>query len=261
MLFLDDGATLPRTAVGEIDRIPATVRVTRPKPVEFQILDKTVRKSTPAHVSLKPGRKSIPVLKFLLSSILIASTAMTIALTLLALKSNATPMPSPTPIPAIPKVSAWVPPPSIALEAPQEPEEVSEAGISPLYLPQLSKLSSEYGIRKDPFLKKPKFHGGIDIASRHRAEVMAALEGRVQFAGEKGGYGRVIVVENENGYETVYAHLSKMFVKKGNKIKQGDLIGLVGSTGHATGPHLHFELRKDGKRVDPLRAELMARKS
>ena len=113
------------------------------------------------------------------------------------------------------------------------------------------KISSKFGIRKDPFSSRSTFHGGIDISAPHGTTVCASQEGRVVFSGWKNGYGKLVILRHEYGYETYYGHLSKMSVKKGDKVKAGANIGLVGMTGRATGPHLHFELRKKGVRSRP----------
>jgi len=130
--------------------------------------------------------------------------------------------------------------------------------LEELRLPRKDRLTSGYGMRNDPFKNRPAFHGGIDLAGEHRSEVDAALDGKVKYVGWKGGYGKVIILDHGGGYETLYGHLEKFLVKKGQQIVQGDLLGLVGSTGRSTGPHVHFELWKDGKKIDPIRAKLMA---
>lgn len=113
------------------------------------------------------------------------------------------------------------------------------------------KISSKFGMRKDPFSSRATFHGGIDISAPHGASVCASQEGKVVFSGWKNGYGKLIILRHKYGYETYYGHLSKMSVKKGDNVKAGANIGLVGMTGRSTGPHLHFELRKKGVRSRP----------
>lgn len=114
------------------------------------------------------------------------------------------------------------------------------------------RMSSNYGIRKDPFSKKKTFHGGIDIAAPKGTSVLASASGEVVFAGKKGGYGNLIVIKHILGYESRYGHLSKIRVKVGALIKKGELIGDVGSTGRSTGPHLHFEVRRFKKKEKPV---------
>ena len=111
--------------------------------------------------------------------------------------------------------------------------------------------SSGFGFRKDPFTKKKTFHGGLDIAAEKGTDVFASLDGEVILSENSGGYGNLIVIKHALGYETRYGHLSKFFVKKGQKVKRGDKIGEVGNTGRATGNHLHFEVRRFSKNQRP----------
>ncbi|ATD56109.1 peptidoglycan DD-metalloendopeptidase family protein [Clostridium chauvoei] len=107
-------------------------------------------------------------------------------------------------------------------------------------------ITSGYGERWN------SFHKGIDIAGNMGDEVKASIEGTIIYAEyNNGGYGNLIKVEHEGGMTTYYAHLSKIYVKPGDKVKAGDLIGAIGSTGFSTGPHLHFELRVNGEPVNP----------
>jgi len=125
-------------------------------------------------------------------------------------------------------------------------------GTGFLYPLAFSRISSPYGTRIDPFTHRSTFHGGIDLAAPHGSAVSASRAGRVIRAGWAGGYGNLIVIEHEYGYRTYYGHLSEMAVKKGDTVKRGDRIGRVGSTGRATGPHLHFEVRKNGTTRRPV---------
>jgi murein DD-endopeptidase MepM/ murein hydrolase activator NlpD len=118
---------------------------------------------------------------------------------------------------------------------------------------EASKVSSAYGWRSDPFTGMSKFHGGIDLRAAYGQTVPAAADGRVVSAGEQGAYGLSIVIEHSTGLQTRYAHLSAIDVAVGDSIQQGQEIGRVGQTGRATGPHLHFEVIQDGRRVDPSR--------
>ncbi len=112
-------------------------------------------------------------------------------------------------------------------------------------------ISSAFGYRTHPKKKKREFHGGIDIASRSKAPVKATADGIVSFAGWSGGSGKLIVIEHGSGYTTCYGHNRKIMVKVGQKVKRGEAIALVGSTGNSTGPHVHYEIWIDGKRVNP----------
>ncbi len=114
------------------------------------------------------------------------------------------------------------------------------------------KRTSGFGRRKNPFNKRVmQFHTGVDLACRINSKVYAARSGKVLFSGYKGGYGRLIIIGHEHGYRSYYGHLNRIKVKTGSSIKRGDLIALSGNTGRTTGPHLHFEIRKSGKPVNP----------
>src|ERR1035437_8800340 len=112
-------------------------------------------------------------------------------------------------------------------------------------MPAWGPLSSPFGWRNN------RYHKGIDIQLRKGDTVTVAFDGMVRFAQKKGGYGNVVIVRHYNGLETVYAHLSKIKVSEGQVVGAGDLIGLAGSTGHSTGPHLHFEVRFMGLPLNP----------
>ncbi|MEZ4847016.1 MAG: M23 family metallopeptidase, partial [Bdellovibrionota bacterium] len=116
-----------------------------------------------------------------------------------------------------------------------------------LHLPPLKQVTSTYGIRLDPFTKKLAFHAGVDFKADTGTKIEAAMDGVVKFVGRKSMYGNAIILKHDNGYESLYGHLSRTMVTQGQRIKQKDVIGLAGSTGRSTGPHLHFELIKNGK--------------
>ncbi len=120
-----------------------------------------------------------------------------------------------------------------------------------LQLPAEGRISSQFGLRIDPFEGRIRQHNGIDIALKEGTEIKASAPGRVIFSGEARGYGKVVIIEHEGGFSTLYGHNSSNIVKKGDLVKEGQLIAFSGSTGRATGPHLHFEVRKDGEAVDP----------
>lgn len=113
-------------------------------------------------------------------------------------------------------------------------------------------LSSYYGWRSSPFNGKRTFHSGIDMAAYQGTSVYAALSGRVAATGYNAIYGNYIIVSHHSGYKTLYGHLSKILVSKGQSVATSSKIGLVGSTGMSTGPHLHFTVYKNGKTVNPL---------
>jgi murein DD-endopeptidase MepM/ murein hydrolase activator NlpD len=112
-------------------------------------------------------------------------------------------------------------------------------------------VSSAFGMRADPFDGQVKFHQGVDIAAPAGTPVKAAAEGKVIFSGQMAGYGNVVEVDHGNGWVTLYGHNAANLVAVGDDVKAGQTVGLVGSTGRATGPHVHFEVRKAGKAVNP----------
>lgn len=112
-------------------------------------------------------------------------------------------------------------------------------------------VSSRFGLRVHPITGKTKSHTGIDIASNQGTAVYASDGGSVTLAGWNGGYGNCIMIDHGNGYVTLYGHLSSISVSVGQTVSQGATIGAVGSTGNSTGPHLHFEVLKNGTRIDP----------
>ncbi len=130
------------------------------------------------------------------------------------------------------------------------PKTLQETPIS-LQLPAKGRISSNFGLRIDPFEGRLKQHNGIDIALEEGTEIKASARGKVVFSGEAKGYGKVVIVEHDGGYSTLYGHNSINIVNKGDVVEAGQVIALSGSSGRATGPHLHFELRKDGEALDP----------
>ena len=124
--------------------------------------------------------------------------------------------------------------------------------IQPIANKQLKHLASGFGMRMHPILKIGKMHAGLDFAARTGTPIYATGDGKVKLAGRDGGYGNAVVINHGYGYETLYAHMSKIKVRRNQKVKRGDIIGYVGSTGLSTGPHLHYEIHKDGKPIDPI---------
>lgn len=131
-------------------------------------------------------------------------------------------------------------------------EKKSILDHTPSILPTRGYRTRGYGMKYDPFTGYKQFHSGIDIANKTGTPVYATADGIVSFAGRLGGLGKLVKVNHGYGYKTRYGHLSKIKVKRGEKVRRGDLIGLMGSTGYSTGPHLHYEVIKDGKNVNPL---------
>ena len=112
-------------------------------------------------------------------------------------------------------------------------------------------MSSPFGVRTDPFLGRPAMHTGIDLRGEIGEPVRATANGRVTIAGREGGYGNMVEIDHGNGLATRYGHLSKIDVKVGQVVHIGQTIGLIGSTGRSTGPHLHYETRINGVAVNP----------
>lgn len=123
----------------------------------------------------------------------------------------------------------------------------------PIGKPSSGAMTSRFGYRKSPFSGKVEFHGGIDFRGTTGDSVTATADGTVEKAEWVGGYGRTVVIRHKKGYKTLYAHLSKINVTKGQKVAVGDMIGRVGSSGRSTGPHLHYEITRYGKRLNPKR--------
>ena len=125
--------------------------------------------------------------------------------------------------------------------------------IQPIKNKDLTRMASGYGYRNDPFTKKRRFHWGMDFTAKKGVPVYATGNGVVKRADNRAsGYGNHIRIDHGFGYVSLYAHLSKYNVRRGQKVKRGDLIGFVGNTGRSAGPHLHYEIFKDKKRINPL---------
>ncbi len=118
-------------------------------------------------------------------------------------------------------------------------------------------LSSNYGMRKHPVLKKWMMHKGVDYAAKTGTPIYAAGDGVIDYKGRRGGYGNYIRIRHDSEYKTAYAHLHKYAsnMHKGKRVRRGDIIGYVGSTGRSTGPHLHYEILRHGKQVNPLKVK------
>ncbi|AUM14100.1 M23 family metallopeptidase [Ketobacter alkanivorans] len=114
-------------------------------------------------------------------------------------------------------------------------------------------LSSRFGRRTDPFTGRPAWHAGIDFAGKEGSDIVSVGSGVVTWAGERYGYGLMVEVNHGGGITTRYAHAKEILVSVGDIVKQGESLAKMGSTGRSTGPHVHFEVRKDGKAVDPAR--------
>jgi murein DD-endopeptidase MepM/ murein hydrolase activator NlpD len=122
---------------------------------------------------------------------------------------------------------------------------------------EFSRVTSGFSKKRyHPVLKKSRAHNGVDLGAPTGTPVRAVAEGFVEFAGKAGGHGNKVKLAHDGPYETSYSHLSKILVRQGAKVHQGQIVGLVGSTGLATGPHLHYEFFVHGKNVDPMKVDL-----
>ncbi len=113
------------------------------------------------------------------------------------------------------------------------------------------RVSSPFGSRVHPISGQERMHDGLDLAAPTGTPIRAARAGEVVFAGEKGGYGNAVVLEHRDGTTSLYGHASVLRVEAGQSVRAGEIVAEVGSTGHSTGPHLHFEVRRDGEPIDP----------
>jgi len=119
--------------------------------------------------------------------------------------------------------------------------------------PVHARISSPFGPRRHPIFGVSSMHSGIDLAAPRNTPIKASEGGSVIYVGWYGGYGRVVIVDHAKGFTTLYAHLSSTTVRVGQRVQQGDTVGYEGDTGYATGPHLHFEIRTDGKPQNPVK--------
>jgi murein DD-endopeptidase MepM/ murein hydrolase activator NlpD len=136
-----------------------------------------------------------------------------------------------------------------------EKQKLLEAipAIQPVNNENLTRMASGYGYRRDPFTKARKFHYGMDFTAPRGTPVYASGDGIVKRVDNRSsGYGKHIRIDHGFGYVSLYAHLYKYNVRRGQRIKRGDLIGFVGSTGRSEAPHLHYEIFKDGRRINPI---------
>ncbi|MBN3922686.1 M23 family metallopeptidase [Nostoc sp. NMS4] len=124
-------------------------------------------------------------------------------------------------------------------------------GTGVMAYPSDAPTSSPFGWRMHPILGYRRFHAGLDFAASYGSKIRAADSGTVIFAGWYGGYGRAVIIDHGNGMTTLYGHTSELYVSEGQAVERGQAIAAVGSTGFSTGPHLHFEVRRNGTPVDP----------
>jgi murein DD-endopeptidase MepM/ murein hydrolase activator NlpD len=128
----------------------------------------------------------------------------------------------------------------------------STPAILPISDNDLTRVSSGYGYRMDPVYKTRKMHWGMDFTAPTGTEIYASGDGIVEKAEWTGGYGQTVLINHGFGYKSQYAHMNAYNVKKGQKVKRGDVVGFVGSTGKSTAPHLHYEILHNGKKINPV---------
>lgn len=124
--------------------------------------------------------------------------------------------------------------------------------IRPVAAKDMKSIVSGFGVRYHPILRIRRMHSGLDFAAKAGASIYATADGIVKTAAFQAGFGNMVQINHQNGYSTSYAHMKAYKVKVGQKVKRGDIIGYIGSTGLSTGPHLHYEVIKDGVKMDPL---------
>ena len=124
--------------------------------------------------------------------------------------------------------------------------------IQPVQNKDLTRVASGYGMRMHPIHKRRKMHHGMDFTAKTGTPIYATGDGKVTKAGRGTGFGNVVYIDHGFGYVTKYGHMSKFNTKKGKKVKRGDIIGYVGNTGISSGPHLHYEVHKNGKPINPV---------
>ena len=155
--------------------------------------------------------------------------------------------PSNSPVRAAQRYARHLPPPGERIRA-----GVLDLGRpQPGLMPVEGVVSSPFGWRTHPITGDRRFHEGVDIAAPEGTEIRAVQSGVVRFAGRRGGYGNVVELEHPDGSVSRYAHASRIHVRRGDRVEVGESVADVGQTGHATGPHLHFQVERDGKAVDP----------
>jgi murein DD-endopeptidase MepM/ murein hydrolase activator NlpD len=124
-------------------------------------------------------------------------------------------------------------------------------------MPVSGRVTSGFGERFHPILQRRRMHDGVDLAAAYGSPIVAATDGRVISAGWRGGYGRAVAIQHAGGIETLYGHMSRLAASAGQWVRQGQVIGYVGSSGLSTGPHIHYEVHKGGRLVNPLSVRMV----
>ena len=140
----------------------------------------------------------------------------------------------------------------VELATEKEKMLASIPAIQPIKNEDLTRMSSGYGMRLHPILKSWRMHNGMDFTAPTGTPIFASGDGKVVRANRSSTFGNVVYIEHGYGYKTVYAHMSKIIAKLGQRVHRGDLIGLVGNTGRSVAPHLHYEVHKNNKSVNPI---------
>ena len=122
---------------------------------------------------------------------------------------------------------------------------------TPSICPSRGHYTRGFGMKHDPFTGYKRFHGGIDIANKYGTPIYSSADGVIQATGRMSDLGKYVIIDHGYGYKTKYGHLKEIKVKRGQKVRRGDLVALMGNTGYSTGPHLHYEVIKHGQRVNP----------
>lgn len=123
--------------------------------------------------------------------------------------------------------------------------------IHPIANKNNPRISSPFGVRFHPIDKRNKMHTGIDFVAEFATSIHATAEGKVIFAGVRGSYGKCVIVEHKYGFRTIYAHMTDCYATDGQHVEKGKIIGFLGNTGKSTGAHLHYEVKKDSRAIDP----------
>ncbi len=142
---------------------------------------------------------------------------------------------------------------SVALLTALVTERSHRRGVAPTRWPIDGPVTSPFGLRRSPWGGGREYHGGIDVQAPYGTPVVAAGAGEIVFAGRDGGYGSLVVVDHGRDVQTFYGHLAAIYVRPGQKVRAGDVVGAVGASGRATGAHLHYEVRVEDRPVDPMR--------
>ena len=140
----------------------------------------------------------------------------------------------------------------VSLAKEKESMLASIPAIQPVKNQDLKRMASGYGMRMHPILKTRRMHNGMDFTSPRGTPIFASGNGKIKKAHRSSSFGKVVYIDHGYGYETIYAHMSKITAKKGQLVKRGDIIGYVGNTGRSMAPHLHYEVHKNGRPVNPI---------